>query len=155
MLVTYRELPNLQLLLCRNDQNQLATKSSPPLVSGYTDHGCRCLVCKASTLSKFVYPPPMPGYCVKIPQWTSCQSGPALIYHLVCTSSRSECEVAHYVGRASSSNSKVKATSASWANHKSHAKQGHDFCAMTAHFVKIQILQSAPNIGVAKTLEKF
>ena len=31
LLVTYRKLPNLQLLLCRNEQNQLATKSSSPL----------------------------------------------------------------------------------------------------------------------------
>ena len=74
--------------------------------------------------------------------------------------------MAHYVGRASSSTNKVKAMAARWANHKIHFKQGHDFCAMTTHlhnfhrgedpqqFLKIQILQSAPNIDVAKTLEK-
>ena len=51
--------------------------------------------------------------------------------------------------------------------HKSHFKQGHDFCAMTTHllnyhrgedpqkFITIQILQSAQNVEVAKHLEKI
>jgi hypothetical protein len=167
LLVTYTRLPNLQLLLCKNDQNHLATASPPPPVLGYLNLGCNCNVCQASTFSKFVHPPSMPGYCVKIPETTSCQSGPALIYHLVCKSQRKECQLAHYVGRASTSVPNRRAMASRWANHKSHFRQGHDFCAMTTHllrfhrgedpqqFVSIQILQSAPDIEAAKSLEKL
>ena len=75
--------------------------------------------------------------------------------------------MAHYVGRASTSTSTVKAMGSRWANHKSHFRQGHDFCAMTTHllhyhreedpqqFITIQILQSSPNVEVAKQLEKI
>ena len=165
LLVSFRKLPNLQLLLCKNDQNQLAIPSPTPPVAGYTDHGCKCLVCKASAFSKYVHPPSMPGYCVKIPEPTSCLSGPALVYHLVCSSGREECRYAHYVGRASASNNNVKAMGTRWANHKSHFRHGHDFCAMTSHLltyhrgedpqhlVKIQILQAAPDVDTAKHLE--
>ena len=109
----------------------------------------------------------MPGYAVKIPETTSCQSGPALIYHLVCRSNRKECQLAHYVGRASTTVPTTKVMSSRWANHKSHFRNGHDFCAMTSHllrfhrgedpqqFVTIQILQTAPNMEEAKPLEKL
>ena len=163
--MAYRRLPNLQLLLCKNYQSHLATVQPPPPVHGYTDYGCNCNVCQASTFSKFVSPPSMPGYCVKIPENTSCQSGPAIVYHLVCKSNREECKLAHYVGRASSSIPNRKAMALRWDNHKSHHKQRHEFCAMTTHllnfhrgedpqkFIKIQILQSAPTVEDAKTLE--
>ena len=49
LLVAYRRLPNLQLLLCKNDQNHLATVQPPPPIHGYTDYGCNCNVCQAST----------------------------------------------------------------------------------------------------------
>ena len=151
--------------MCKNDQNQLAI--SPPTLShsGYSDMGCKCMVCKASVFSKFVHPPSMPGYCLKIPESTSCQSGPAIVYHLVCTSGRKECQLAHYVGRASTSSQTVKAMGSRWANHKSHFKKGHEFCAMTTHllnyhrgedpqkFITIQILQSCANVELAKQLE--
>ena len=165
LLVTYRKLPNLQLLLCKNDQNQLATSSPTPVTSGYTDIGCKCLVCKASLFSKFVNPPSMPGYSVRIPGLTSCKSGPAVVYHLSCKSGRKECNLAHYVGRASTSSNKVQAMASRWANHKSHFKKGHDFCAMTTHllnfhrgedpqkFISIQILQSAQSVEEAKQFE--
>ena len=135
LLVTYRKLPNLQHLLCKNDQNKLA--SLPPTLpsSGYTDQGCKCLVCKASLFSRFVHPPSMPGYSVRIPESTSCKSGPAIVYHLVCKSGRKECRLAHYVGRASSSSPKVQAMASRWANHKSHFRKGHEFCTMTSHLL--------------------
>ena len=167
LLVTYRKLPNLQLLLCKNDQNQLATLPPTPLSSGYTDIGCKCLVCKASLFSRFVNPPSMPGYSVRIPGSTSCKSGPAVVYHLSCKSGRKECNLAHYVGRASTSSNKVQAMASRWANHKSHFKKGRDFCAMTTHllnfhrgedpqkFITIQILQSAQTVDEAKGLEVF
>ena len=165
LFVTYRRLPNLQLLLCKNDQNQLVYPPSNSAPSGYTDHGCKCLVCKASTFSKFVNPPSMPGYSVRIPEKTTCKSGPALVYHLTCTSKGKQCRLAHYVGRASTSSNKVQAMASRWANHKSHFKHGRDLCAMTNHLltfhkgedpqklVRIQILQSAPNVEAARQLE--
>ena len=165
LLVAYSKLPNLQLLLCSNDQNKQANPSPPPPINGYTHFGCRCMVCKASSFSKYVCPPSMPGYSVKIPETTSCQSGPALVYYLVCKSNRQECQRAHYVGRASTNDPRKKPMGLRWANHKSHHKNGHDFCAMTAHllsyhkgedpqkFIQIQILQSAPNPEMAKSLE--
>ena len=165
LLFTYTKLPNLQLLMCKNDQNQLALSTSPSPSLGHVNHGCSCKVCKASIFSKFVHPPSMPGYAVKIPETTSCQSGPALIYHLVCRSDRKECQLAHYVGRASTTVPTTKVMASRWANHKSHFNKGHDFCAMTSHllrfhrgedpqqFVTIQILQTAPNMEDAKPLE--
>ena len=107
----------------------------------------------------------MPGYSVRISEPTSCKSGPAVVYHLVCNSGRKECRLAHYVGRASSSSTKVQAMASRWANHKSHFRKGHEFCTMTSHllnfhrgedpqkFISIQILQSAPNVEEAKKLE--
>ena len=43
LLVSYRKLPNLQLLMCKNDQNQLAISSPTPSVSGYSNIGCKCM----------------------------------------------------------------------------------------------------------------
>ena len=124
LLVTYRKLPNLQHSLCKNDQNKLA--SLPPTLpsSRYTDQGFKCLVCKAFLFSRFVHPPSMPGYSVRIPESTSCKSGPAIVYHLPCNSGRKECRLAHYVGRVSSSSTKVQAMARRWANHKSHFRKG-------------------------------
>ena len=108
----------------------------------------------------------MPGYCVKIPETTTCQSGPFIIYHLQCKSGRGECSRAHYTGRASTLVQSKRAMAGRWSNHKSHFKNNHDFCAMTSHllafhkgedpqkFVQIQILQSAPDLETAKKLEK-
>ena len=107
----------------------------------------------------------MPGFCIKIPQSTSCQSGPAVIYHLVCKSGRKECKLAHYVGRASTTNPNTLAMASRWANHKSHFKHGRDNCAMTTHLLryhkgedpqqllKIQILETAPSLEASKSLE--
>ena len=163
--MAYSRLPNLQLLLCANDQNRLATPPLPSPSHGYGNLGCKCMVCRASVFSKFVSPPSMPGYSVKITESTSCKSGPAIVYHLVCRSKRKECQLAHYVGRASSTDQARLPMASRWANHKSHFKCGKDFCAMTSHlldfhkgedpqdFVSIQILQSAPTIEAAKPLE--
>ena len=165
LLVAYSRLPNLQLLLCANDQNRLATPPLPSPSHGYVNLGCKCMVCRASVFSKFVSPPSMPGYSVKLTESTSCKSGPAIVYHLVCRSKRKECQLAHYVGRASSTDQARLPMASRWANHKSHFKCGKDFCAMTSHlldfhkgedpqdFVSIQILQSAPTIEAAKPLE--
>jgi hypothetical protein len=166
LIVAYTKLPNLQLLLCPNDQNKLANTASPDSVNGYMDTGCQCMVCKASLFSKWISPPSMPGYSLKIPETTNCGSGPHVIYHLSCNSGSQHCVKAHYTGRASSSNPAKKAMAGRWANHKSHFNNNHEFCAFTSHllrfhrgedpqqFVSIQILQSAPDLETAKILEK-
>ena len=166
-IVSYTRLPNLQLLLCRNDQNKLATSRPADIAQGYANTaGCHCKVCQASLFSKWVSPPSMPGYSVRIPEATHCGSGPHVIYHLTCNSGRRECARAHYTGRASTSDPAKKAMAGRWANHKSHFNNSRDFCAFTSHllhfhrgedpqqFVSIQILQSAPDLDTAKILEK-
>ena len=104
LIVAYTKLPNLQLLLCPNDQNKLATNAPPGSVNGYMDTDCHCMVCQASLFSKWISPPSMPGYSLKIPETTHCGSGPHVIYHLSCNSGSQHCVKAHYTGRASSSN---------------------------------------------------
>ena len=81
-------------------------------------------------------------------------------------SGRRECSRAHYTGRASTSDARKRPMAGRWANHKSHAKNNHDFCAFTSHllafhkgedpqqFVQLQILQSAPDLETANKLEK-
>ena len=167
ILVTYKKLPNLQVLLCKNDQNSLVSLTPQPSTRGYFNNGCKCLVCKASNFSKYVRPPSLPGYAVKIPSPVHCKSGPALIYHIVCHSKRPECQMAHYVGRAYSSDPKVYPMAARWSNHKSHAKHGINQCELTDHlinfhkgedpqtFLKLQILQAAPTLEEIKPLEIF
>ena len=58
LFVSFTRLPNLQLLLCPNDQNKLATTGPPNPVKGYTYTECNCLVCQASHFSPWVSPPP-------------------------------------------------------------------------------------------------
>ena len=166
LIVSYTRLPNLQLLLCHNDQNKLATGRPPDPVYGYMDTACKCLVCQASLFSKWVSPPSMPTYSIKIPETTTCRSGPFIIYHLTCNSGRRECHKAHYTGRASTSDPKRKPMSDRWANHKSHFRHNVVKCTFTSHllafhkgedpqkFVTIQILQTAPSLDRAKLLEK-
>ena len=165
LLVTYRKLPNLQLLLCKNDQNSLVGYSPPPQSTGYTDTGCSCLVCKASIFSKFARSPSMPGYAVRIPESTHCKSGPAVIYHAICTADRPHCKLAHYVGRAFTSDPSKYAMATRWANHKSHHKKGVNKCELSNHlqafhkgedpqtFVKLQILEAAPTFEDVLPLE--
>ena len=165
LVVAYKKLPNLQLLLCKNDQNSLVNSTSPITVNGYQPSKCKCLVCKASTFGKYVRSPALPNYTFKIPENTHCKSGPHVIYHLVCTSKRPECRLAHYVGRAFVSDPTKYAMPSRWANHKCHHRKGKLKCQMTKHlfnfhkgedaqqFVKIQILQTANTEDEAIGLE--
>ena len=155
--VAFTKLPNLQILLCKNDQNSLVSTVPTPPANGYIRTSCKCLVCQASKFSKFVQPPSLPGYAVKLSQTVTCKSGPTIIYHLVCMSKRPECKYAHYVGRAHTSDPSKSAMGLRWSNHKSHHKHGYNNCKMTDHlmsfhkgedpqkFVKIQILESLPD----------
>ena len=107
----------------------------------------------------------MPGYKVPVKGPTTCTSGPALIYHLICNSGRPECRKAHYVGLASTNVDGVKPMSARWSNHKSHHKKGKNNCQMTEHlltchknedpqnFVSITILEVCSNVDVARERE--
>ena len=62
-IVSYTRLPNLQLLLCPNDQNKLATTRPSDRAQGYANTaGCHCKVCQASLFSKWISPPSMPGF---------------------------------------------------------------------------------------------
>ena len=144
----------------------LATCRPPNPVLGYMDSGCRCLVCQASVFSKWVSPPSMPSYSVRIPETTTCKSGPHVIYHLICNSGRKECAAAHYTGRASTTDPAKRAMAGRWSNHKSHMKHEKEFCAFTTHLLSfhkgedpqkltsIQILQTAEDVDTAKQLEK-
>ena len=86
LIVAYSRLPNLQLLLCKNDQNSLIHDVPPQRSLGYVRSSCNCDVCKASIFSPYVCPQSMPNYAVKIPSTTSCKSGPIVIYYLCCKS---------------------------------------------------------------------
>ena len=159
--VAYRKLPNLQVLLCRNDQNTLVNAPPPTPTLGFKRTNCKCFVCKASIFSKYVSPPSLPGYSIRIEQTTTCKSGPSVVYYLLCTSGRPECQLAHYVGKAHTNNPSKFPMPLRWANHKSHHKNGHNKCKMTDHlikfhknedpqnFVKIQILESMDNEDLA------
>ena len=153
LIVAYRKLPNLQLLLCKNDQNSLVSRSAPPQIMGYQNTGCKCLVCQASVFGRVVKPPSMPGFAVNLSSNVDCRSGPGVIYHIVCKSGKQCCKVAHYVGRAWTNVSKTYPMHARWSNHKSHFKNNHLNCELTHHlakyhkgedpqqFLKIQILE--------------
>ena len=164
LVVAYKKLPNLQVLLCKNDQNSRLDRPTSPSKFGYLQTNCSCLVCKASVFSKYITPPSLPNYSVKIPELTTCKSGPYIVYHLVCNSSKPECRNAHYVGRASS----VPGASAMghrWSVHKSHHKKAFLGCEMTKHlynfhrgenpqqFVTIQIIQTASSVEEVQKLE--
>ena len=165
IVVAYKKLPNLQLLMCKNDQNSLATSAPSVRKNGYIDTNCKCLVCKASWFGKTVQSPAMPGFLINLPEDTTCKSGPGVIYHIVCTSTSSHCQYAQYVGRAWTSNSSVIPMAARWSNHKSHFKHAVNGCRLTNHLLKfhrcedpqkllkIKILQSANTLEELKRLE--
>ena len=135
LVVAYSKLPNLQLLMCKNDQNSLASPSPLPTNLGYVDTGCTCLVCKASTFTKYVKSPAMPNFGIKIPQTINCRSGPAVVYHIACTDDKPECLLAHYVGMASTSDATVYPMHARWSNHKSHFKHKKNTCQLVNHLL--------------------
>ena len=154
LIVAYKKLPNLQLLLCKNDQNSLVSQPTPSQIIGYEDTGCRCLVCKASVFGRKVRPPSMPGFVVNLSSNVNCKSGPGVIYHIVCQSGKQSCKLAHYVGRAWTNIPTTFPMHARWSNHKSHFKNNHLNCELTHHlskyhkgenpqdFLKIQILET-------------
>jgi hypothetical protein len=165
LIVSYRKLPNLSRILCSPDQNKYLLNPPQHPATGYLDTGCRCQVCKASTFGQFATSPSLPGYRVPISSSTTCSSGPALVYHLVCRSGRPECRRAHYVGMASSSAPNKKVMGPRWSNHKSHHKMGHNLCRMSDHlitchkgettqdFITITILQACPSPDIAREME--
>ena len=50
LMVAYRKLPNLMRILCSPDQNKFLSSPSDTQDVGSIDTGCRCMVCKVSTL---------------------------------------------------------------------------------------------------------
>ena len=167
IIVSYKRLPNLQLLLCKNDQNALAVPQSPNQEVGYQRTNCRCQVCQISLFGKYIRPPSMPGFQVKMEGCTTCNSGPAVIYHIICTSNQPQCQLAHYVGSAYSSNPGRPPMKSRWANHKSHFKHQSGFCYLTDHltkfhrgedpqqFMTIQILQQLDTFEEIKNAEVY
>ena len=153
LLVSYRKLPNLMGLLCSPDQNKFVNNAPSTDVSGYIDTGCRCMVCRISTFGRFASSPSIPGYKVPITGHTSCASGPAVVYHLVCRSGRPECKRAHYVGMASTTKSKVKPMSSRWSNHKAHHKAGLNLCKMTEHLMTFHKHEDAQDLVTITILE--
>ena len=165
VMVAYTKLPNLQLLLCKNDQNSLVSPEQRIEVLGHVDTGCCCLLCKASNFGPFVRPISMPGYKLKIPKNLNCKSGPGVVYYAVCQSGKRCCSSAHYVGRAWTSDSDKYPMRLRWANHKHHAKIRYNKCKMTEHlfnfhkgedpqsFVKITLLDQAETLEEITQLE--
>ena len=154
LLVSYRKLPNLMRLLCSSDQNKFVGETPSKYVSGYTDTGCRCMVCRISAFGRYVSPPSMPGYKVAIPGQVSCKSGPAVVYHLVCRSGRPECRLAHYVGMASTTKANIKPMSSRWSNHKAHHKAGRNLCQMTEHLITFHKTEDAQDLISITILEE-
>ena len=136
VMVAYTRLPNLQILLCKNDQNSLVSPQRRPQLMGHIDTGCRCKLCAASVFGRFVFPVPMPGYKIKIPKNLTCRSGPGVIYYAVCMSGKKFCERAHYVGRAWTNNDEKFPMRLRWANHKHHHKTSYNKCKMTEHLIQ-------------------
>ena len=165
LVVAYRKLPNLQFLLCKNDQNSLANRNNPQLNLGYWRSNCRCNVCKASKFGKYLISPALPNYSFKIPEATNCKSGPHIVYYLVCKSGRPECSIAHYVGRAHTSDASKSAMGLRWSVHKYQFRNAQLKCGMTHHlhnfhrgedpqkFVQIQIIQTATSLEEASIAE--
>ena len=152
LIVTYKKLPNLQLLLCKNDQNSLVSQPTPSQMICYEDTGCRCLVCKASVFGRKVRPPSMPGFVVNLSSNVNCKSGPGVVYHIVCMSGKQSYRLAYYFGRAWTNIPTTFPMHARWSNHKSHFKKYHLNCELTLSkfrkgenpqdFLKIHILET-------------
>ena len=135
-----------------------------PGIQGYVDTGRRCQVCQASYFGKYISPPSLAGFQIPIPGPVTCSSGPAIVYHLRCTSGRPECSKAHYTGEVSTTK-RLNPMSLRWSNHKSHHKHRKNHCAMTEHLIachpeesaqdliKITILDACPDQGTAKERE--
>ena len=167
VVVAYRKLPNLQLLLCRNDQNSLVSMPTSLRRPGYVNTGCKCLVCKASIFGNSVKSPALPGYLINLTSNTSCKSDPGVVYYITCTSKTSQCKLAHYVGRAWTNSTTVIPMAARWSNHKSHPKCGVNKFKLSDHllkyhrgedpqtFLKIQILDSASTLEETRRKELF
>ena len=153
LLVSYRKLPNLMKLLCSPDQNKFVANPYNKPDFGYMDTGCKCLVCKASKFGKFICSPSMPGYRLPLLSQTSCSSGPAVVYYLVCRSGRPECARAHYVGEASTTRGNQKPMALRWSNYKSHHKQGRNLCQMTDHLLACHTGESAQDMVTITILE--
>ena len=127
----------------------------------------RCLLCRASTFGQRVRSPSMPGFAVKLSSNLTCKSGPGVIYHIVCQANNPHCKLAHYVGRAYSSDASVYPMRARWLNHKSHSKHSHKNCEMTKHslkyhrgenpqnFLKVQLLEAVNSLEEAKDRELY
>ena len=103
---------------------------------------------------------------IKIPKTITCTSGPAVVYHIVCTADKPECRLAHYVGMASTSDyPAVYPMRARWSNHKSHARKKVNKCQLVNHlltfhrgedpqqFLKITLLEAADTPEEARILE--
>ena len=167
IITAYTRLPNLQLLLCKNDQNALAIPRSPAPDVGYKRTNCKCQVCRISLFGKYVRSPSMPGFQIKMKTATTCNSGPAVIYHAICTANNPHCQLAHYVGRAYSSDPNVAPMKARWSNHKSHFKHNSGFCYLTDHlqkfhrgedpqkFIKLKVLQQLDTFEESKDAEIY
>ena len=97
--------------------------------------------------------PSMPGYRLPLLSHTSCSSGPAVVYYLVCRSGRPECARAHYVGEASTTKGNQKPMALRWSNHKSHHKQGRNLCQMTDHLLACHTGESAQDMVTITILE--
>ena len=136
VVVAYKRLPNLQLLICRNDQNSLVTPPVPQPATGYLNTGCTCLLCKASLFGNYVVSMAMPGYRVRLHGTTTCKSGPGVIYYIKCCSGNPFCTKAHYVGRAWTSDGKVYPMRHRWTVHKSHFRTKFNGCKLTDHLLK-------------------
>ena len=107
----------------------------------------------------------MPGYKLKLPGVTTCKSGPGVVYYALCTSGKSYCTRAHYVGRAWTSDAKIFPMRQRWAVHKSHHKTSFNGCKLTDHllqfhkgedpqkFVKIVILEQTSSFEELVELE--
>ena len=165
IVVAYRRLPNLQLLICKNDQNSLVSQPQRSQTNGHIDTGCRCLLCKASIFADYVTSPSMPGYRIKLPKPTNCRSGPGVIYYAKCSSGRKECSLAHYVGRAYSNDPDKFPMRLRWTTHKSHFRHSYNGCKLTEHLltfhkgedaqdlIKIMILDTADSLEEVLQLE--
>ena len=126
------------------------------------------LIQPPTTKKNFKQPfPGKDGYYVKIPGPTTCKSGPGVVYHISCKSGKDHCRLAHYVGRAWTSDNSKYPMPLRWSNHKSHHKMNVDKCQLTDHlikyhkeedpqlFLKIQILKQANTLEDTLSLESW
>ena len=131
VMVAYTRLPNLQLLLCKNDQNSLVSPQQRCDVRGHIDTGCRCQLCKVSIFGPCVVSVSMPGYRIKIPKNLTCKSGPGVVYYAICRSGKKHCAKTHYVGRTWATDNQKFPMRLRWSNHKHHAKIAYNKCKLT------------------------